>query len=344
MKACILSVSGPELTLGEAALFGAENPWGVILMGRSCVNRMQVRKLVADIWEATGHETLIFIDQEGGRVARLKAPEWPLFPRGSDYAALYAKNPELGREATWLGHRLIAAELASLSIHADCAPVVDLPAAGAHDIIGDRAFGADPAGIADLAAAALAGLSAGGVAGVIKHIPGHGRAFADSHYELPRVTAGQNELASDFDAFARVAHAPMAMTAHISYEAFDPGKAATVSRIMIQDVIRGRIGFDGLLMTDDLGMKALGGTLTQRADASVAAGCDVLLHCSGFLKDPAEILAEMTEVAQAAPHLDGKAEDRADAADAIARRYEPFEAARGWRRFRELFPQAGAMA
>ncbi len=344
VKACILSISGPELTPAEAALFRAENPWGVILMGRSCVSRMQVRKLVADIWTATGRETLIFIDQEGGRVARLKAPEWPLFPRGADYAAIYARDPELGREATWLGHRLIAAELASLSIHADCAPVVDLSVPGAHDIIGDRAFGTDPAAIADLAAAALAGLAAGGVAGVIKHIPGHGRAFADSHYELPRVTAGNNELAKDFDAFARVAHAPMAMTAHISYDAYDPGRAATVSRIMIQDVIRGRIGFDGLLMTDDLGMKALGGTLTQRADASIAAGCDVLLHCSGFLKDPAEILAEMTEVAQAAPHLDGKAEDRADAADAIARRYEPFEAAKGWRRFHELFPQAGTMA
>jgi len=344
VKACILSISGPELTPAEAALFRAENPWGVILMGRSCVSRMQVRKLVADIWTATGRETLIFIDQEGGRVARLKAPEWPLFPRGADYAAIYARDPELGREATWLGHRLIAAELASLSIHADCAPVVDLSVPGAHDIIGDRAFGTDPAAIADLAAAALAGLAAGGVAGVIKHIPGHGRAFADSHYELPRVTAGNNELAKDFDAFTRVAHAPMAMTAHISYDAYDPGRAATVSRIMIQDVIRGRIGFDGLLMTDDLGMKALGGTLTQRADASIAAGCDVLLHCSGFLKDPAEILAEMTEVAQAAPHLDGKAEDRADAADAIARRYEPFEAAKGWRRFHELFPQAGTMA
>lgn len=344
MKACILSVSGPDLTSAEAALFRAENPWGVILMGRSCVSRMQVRRLVADIWNATGRETLIFIDQEGGRVARLKAPEWPLFPSGADYAAIHAQDAELGREAAWLGHRLIAAELASLSIHADCAPVVDLPVPGAHDIIGDRAFGADPATIADLAAAALAGLAAGGVAGVIKHIPGHGRAFADSHLELPRVTAGNNELSRDFDAFARVAHAPMAMTAHISYEAFDPGKAATVSRIMIQDVIRGRIGFDGLLMTDDLGMKALGGTLTQRADASIAAGCDMLLHCSGFLKDPAEILAEMTEVAQAAPRLDGKAEDRADAADAIARRYEPFEAAKGWRRFHELFPQAGAMA
>lgn len=344
VKACILSVSGPELTPAEAALFRKHNPWGVILMGRSCVNRMQVRKLVADIWTATGRETLIFIDQEGGRVARLKAPEWPLFPRGADYAAIYARDPELGREATWLGHRLIASELAALSIHADCSPVVDLSVPGAHDIIGDRAFGTEPNGIADLAAAALEGLAAGGVAGVIKHIPGHGRAFADSHYELPRVTAGDNEMAKDFDAFARVAHAPMAMTAHISYDAFDPGKAATVSRIMIQGVIRGRIGFDGLLMTDDLGMKALGGTLTERADASIAAGCDVLLHCSGFLKDAGEILAEMTEVAEAAPVLKGKAEARAEAADAIGRRVEPFEPARGWRRFHELFPPAGAMA
>lgn len=344
VKACILSVSGPELTPAEAALFRAENPWGVILMGRSCVSRMQVRRLVADIWDATGRETLIFIDQEGGRVARLKAPEWPLFPRGSQYAALYAADQALGLEAAWLGHRLIAAELASLSIHADCAPVVDLPVPGAHDIIGDRAFGADPASIAALAAAALKGLADGGVAGVIKHIPGHGRAFADSHFELPRVTAGQNELAADFDAFARVADAPMAMTAHIAYDAYDPGKAATVSKIMIQDVIRGRIGFDGLLMTDDLGMKALGGTLTERAVASIAAGCDVLLHCSGFLKDPAEILAEMTEVARAAPVLKGKPEARAAAADAIARRAEPFEPAKGWRRFSELIPAEGAMA
>ncbi|MFN3314542.1 MAG: glycoside hydrolase family 3 N-terminal domain-containing protein, partial [Hyphomonas sp.] len=221
MKACILSVAGPELSAAEAALFAAENPWGVILMGRSCVSRMQVRRLVADIWTATGRETLIFIDQEGGRVARLKAPEWPVFPRGADYAAIYAQDPEQGREAAWLGHRLIAAELASLSIHADCAPVVDLPVPGAHDVIGDRAFGTEPAQAADLARAALDGLMAGGVAGVIKHIPGHGRSVADSHLELPRVTAGQNELAADFDAFVRVADAPMAMTAHIAYEAYD---------------------------------------------------------------------------------------------------------------------------
>ncbi len=344
MKACILSVSGPELTPGEAALFAAENPWGIILMGRSCVSRMQVRRLVADIWNATGRETLIFIDQEGGRVARLKAPEWPLFPRGADYAALYEQDQALGREATWLGHRLIASELAAMSIHADCSPVVDLPVPGAHDVIGDRAFGTEPEQAADLARAALDGLTAGGVAGVIKHIPGHGRSVADSHLELPRVTAGQNELAKDFDAFIRVADAPMAMTAHIAYEAYDPGKAATVSKIMIQDIIRGRIGFDGLLMTDDLGMKALGGTLTERADASIAAGCDVLLHCSGFLKDADAILAEMTEVAKAAPHLSGKAAVRAANADAIASKAQPFKPAPAWNRFHELIPPPGAMA
>lgn len=342
VKACILSVSGPELTPGEAALLKAEQPWGIILMGRSCVSREQVRRLVGDIWQATGRETLIFIDQEGGRVARLKAPEWPLFPRGSDYAAIYARDPELGREACRLGHRLIASELAGLSIHADCAPVVDLPVPGAHDVIGDRAFGTEPAQVADLARAALEGLRAGGVAGVIKHIPGHGRSMADSHLELPRVTAGDNELSKDFAAFEKVADAPMAMTAHIAYEAYDAGKAATVSRYMIQEVIRGRIGFDGLLMTDDLGMRALGGSLTDRAQAAIDAGCDVLLHCSGFLKDPADILAEMTEVASAAPILSGVAARRAAAADAIAGQAEPFEPAQAWRRFHELFPTVGA--
>ncbi|MCA8902925.1 MAG: beta-N-acetylhexosaminidase [Hyphomonas sp.] len=343
-KACILSVSGAVLNEGEAALLRAHHPWGVILMGRSCVSREQVRRLVADIWEATGRETLIFIDQEGGRVARLKAPEWPLFPRGADYAALYAEDPALGREACWLGHRLIAAELAGLSIHADCAPVVDLPVPGAHDVIGDRAFGTEPDVAADLAQSALDGLAAGGVAGVIKHIPGHGRSMSDSHLELPKVTAGDNELAKDFDAFRRVAGAPMAMTAHIAYEAYDPGKAATVSSYMIREIIRGRIGFDGLLMTDDLGMRALGGSLTDRAKAAIAAGCDVLLHCSGFLKDPADILAEMTEVAEASPALVGKPAKRAAAAEAITHHADPFEPATAWRRFRDFFPQLGAAA
>ena len=244
----------------------------------------------------------------------------------------------------WLDALEAVLELAGLSIHADCAPVVDLPVPGAHDVIGDRAFGSDPEQAADLAKAAMAGLHAGGVASVIKHIPGHGRSMADSHMELPRVTAGDNELSKDFDAFTRVADAPMAMTAHIAYEAYDPGKAATVSRYMIQEIIRGRIGFDGLLMTDDLGMRALGGSLADRAHASIAAGCDVLLHCSGFLKDPAEILAEMTEVAEVAPVLAGKAAERASVADGIAKHSDPFEPAKAWRRFHELFPQMGAVA
>ncbi len=339
VKACILSVSGPKLTAAEARLFATQQPWGVILMGRSCVSRQQVRTLVDDIWQALGRPCLIFIDQEGGRVARLKAPEWPLFPRGRDYADLHARDAEKGLSAAWLGHRLIAAELSSLSIHADCAPVVDLPVAGAHDVIGDRAFGTDPESVAALAGAALKGLAAGGVAGVIKHIPGHGRSMADSHMELPRVTAGDNELASDFDAFARLADAPMAMTAHISYDAFDANVPATLSKIMIQDVIRQRIGFDGLLMTDDLGMKALGGSLGERGHAAIAAGCDVLLHCSGFLSDPDAILAEMTEVAAAAPILSSRALERAERAEAMSTRQEEFDLAEGWQTFKSYFPQ-----
>ena len=339
VRACILSVSGETLTPGEAALFAERQPWGVILMGRSCATRNQVRKLVDDIWTALGRACLVFIDQEGGRVARLKSPEWPVFPRGLDYAQLYEQDPDAGLEAIWLGHRLIAHELAEMSIHADCAPVVDLPVPGAHDVIGDRAFGTDPMIVAKLARAALQGLSDGGVAGVIKHIPGHGRSMADSHKELPRVTAGDNELAKDFAAFAELVDAPMAMTAHIAYEAFDAERAATVSPIMIEQIIRGRIGFDGLLMTDDLGMQALGGSLTDRANAAIAAGCDMLLHCSGFLKDADDILAEMTEVAEAAPVLEGKAAERAERAVAMSTLAKPFEPVEGWAKFYDYFPK-----
>jgi beta-N-acetylhexosaminidase len=342
-KACILSVAGPNLLRGEAELFAAHKPWGVILMGRSCISRQQVSKLVEDIWSAVGREILIFIDQEGGRVARLKAPEWPLFPKGEVYGDLYDADPQLGLEAIWLGHRLIAHELAAMGIHADCAPVCDLPQPGAHDVIGDRAFGTDPDKVGALARAALKGLMDGGVAGVIKHIPGHGRSMADSHMELPRVTASEVELSADFAAFAHVADAPMAMTAHIAYDHFDAGRAATVSHKMIQEVIRGRIGFDGLLMTDDLGMKALGGSLTDRAHASIEAGCDMLLHCSGFLKDPDAILAEMSEVARAAPLLEGGALERADAAEAASKQATAFDAEAGWQQFRSIIPNVGAM-
>ncbi len=338
VRACILSVSGEILTPEEAALFAEQQPWGVILMGRSCETRAQVSRLVDDIWSAMGRACLVFIDQEGGRVARLKSPEWPVFPRGLDYSELYERDAEAGLGAAWLGHRLIAHELAEMSIHADCAPVVDLPVPGAHDVIGDRAFGSDPRTVAALARAALQGLSDGGVAGVIKHIPGHGRSMADSHKELPRVTAGDNELSKDFAAFAELTDAPMAMTAHIAYEAFDADRAATVSPVMINDVIRGRIGFDGLLMTDDLGMQALGGTLTGRANAAIAAGCDMLLHCSGFLKDPDDILREMREVAEAAPVLEGKAASRAERAVAMSTQAKPFEPVEGWAKFYDFFP------
>ena len=344
ISACILSVAGQTLSPDEAALLSARQPWGVILMGRSCGSRLQVRRLVDEIWSALERPCLIFIDQEGGRVARLKAPEWPLFPRGMDYAELYARDPEAGLDAAWLGHRLIAHELADMSIHADCAPVVDVPIPGGHDVIGDRAFGTEPEIVSTLARAALRGLADGGVAGVIKHIPGHGRSMADSHKELPRVTAGDNELSKDFAAFARLADAPMAMTAHIAYDAFDADRAATISPIMINDIIRGRIGFDGLLMTDDLGMQALGGSLTERATAAIEAGCDMLLHCSGFLKDASDIFAEMREVAEAAPGLGGDAARRAARADAMSTLEKPFEPVEAWAKFYDYFPALEAAA
>ncbi|MEM9669491.1 MAG: glycoside hydrolase family 3 protein [Pseudomonadota bacterium] len=335
-RACILSVSGPVLTEAETALFAELQPWGVILMGRSCVTRDQVRALVDDIWTALGHAALVFIDQEGGRVARLKAPEWPLFPSGATYGALFERSPERGIEAAWLGHRLIARELSSMGIHADCAPVLDLPVEGAHDIIGDRAFGSSVEAISALGRAALRGLRDGGVAGVIKHMPGHGRALIDSHEDLPRVTAGNNELAADFAVFEALADAPMAMTAHIAFEAFDKERPATLSQPVISDIIRGRIGFDGLLMTDDLGMNALGGRLETRANGAIAAGCDIVLHCSGFVTDPDIIFQEMTEVGQAVPILRGKSLERARRAEAFATIAKPFDAEAGWKRMERL--------
>jgi len=335
-RACILSVSGPVLTGAEKTLLSEVQPWGVILMGRSCVTRAQVRALVDDIWGALGRAALIFIDQEGGRVARLKAPEWPLFPSGATYGALYERAPERGLEAAWLGHRLIAHELSGLGIHADCAPVLDLPIDGAHNIIGDRAFGSSVESISALGRAAMRGLRDGGVAGVIKHMPGHGRALVDSHESLPRVIAGDNELATDFAVFEALADAPMAMTAHISYESFDNERPATLSQPVINDVIRGRIGFDGLLMTDDLGMKALGGRLETRANGAIAAGCDVVLHCSGFVTDPDKIIEEMREVGGAAPVLRGKSLERARRAEQFATLARPFDADTGWKRMERL--------
>ncbi len=338
MRAAILSVSGPVLSPAERDLFSGLQPWGVILMGRSIESRQQVRRLVDDIWSALDRPCMVFTDQEGGRVARLRAPEWPTFPSAETYARLYGEDRARGTKAAFLGHRLMAHELAALGIHGDCAPVCDLRVPGAHDIVGDRAFGQEPVQVANLARAAMEGLHAGGVAAVIKHIPGHGRAFADSHEELPVVSVGSDLLDADFAAFTALSDAPMAMTAHIAYEAIEAGVAATHSEKLISEVIRQRIGFDGLLMSDDLGMKALGGTLAERTGRALDAGCDVVLHCSGFLTDPDEILAEMREVGEAAQDLEGRALERALAAEsATTARIDPsFDADRTWEAFRSL--------
>lgn len=341
VRACILSVSGARLTDGERKLLSTVNPWGVILMGRSCETPEQVRALTDSIRDATGRDTLIFIDQEGGRVRRLRPPVWPDFPAPGVYGALYARSPEDAREAVWLHHRLIAAELEPVGIRADCAPVVDLRHPGAHDIVGDRSFGASPELVAVLARAALDGLRDGGVGGVIKHMPGHGRAQVDSHEAMPIVRATRAQLASDIAPFKAVNDAPMGMTAHLAYTAFDGERAATVSEAIIGGVIRGQIGFDGLLMSDDLGMKALGDRLADRAARAHRAGCDIALHCSGFLKNPDDILAEMTEVADASPVLSGHSLRRAEAAERATGHLKPFDKAEGRARLEALLSSPG---
>jgi beta-N-acetylhexosaminidase len=342
-RACILSVSGHTLTDGEKTLLARANPWGMILMGRSCANPAQVSALITEVQQVTGRETLFFIDQEGGRVRRLRPPEWPDFPAPHSYLPLYRSNPGLGREAVWLHHRLMAAELAPMGMHADCAPVVDLHHAGHHEIVGDRALGDTSTEVAILAAAALEGLADGGVCGVIKHMPGHGRAEVDSHETMPVVRASRAEVEQDIAPFRAVRHATMGMTAHLAYAALDDEHTpATHSKKIISEIIRGEIGFDGLLMTDDLGMKALGGTLASRATRALDAGCDVILHCSGLdawgkvLRDPDTVLREMNEIVDACPELSGSALRRAQAADAGVKPPRPFDKAEGRARLNAL--------
>jgi beta-N-acetylhexosaminidase len=346
-RACILSVSGAKLTADERKFIADKNPWGMILMGRSCENPEQVKALTADIWSCLGREALIFIDQEGGRVRRLKPPVWPNYVAPGRYGELYQMDRGAAVEASWLHHRLIAAELEPIGIRADCAPVVDLRHPGKHDIVGDRSFGDTPEQVAELAAAALEGLEAGGVAGVIKHMPGHGRAEVDSHESMPIVRETREELLADIAPFRAVNDAPMGMTAHLAFTAFDGERAATHSETIIHAVIRGQIGFDGLLMTDDLGMKALGGTLAERASKGIMAGCDVALHCSGFLKEPSAILSEMMQVADAAPELSGDALRRAKNAEKATLNKEPFDRAQGWEQLHKLLsrlPPSGTAA
>jgi len=327
-----------KLDADTRAFFRDVRPWSFILFREACVSRVQAQTLCEQLRDAAGHDAIVWIDQEGGRVARLKAPEWPVWPAAAKYGELYARDFETGLEAARLGHRLIADELKSVGIDADFAPVLDVPVEGSDKIVGDRAFSNRPGEVATLARAALEGLHEGGVAGCIKHMPGHGRATADSHFALPRVSASEAELADDLAPFAALADAEAAMTAHIVFDAWDPDRPATCSPLVIDRIIRGRIGFKGLLMSDDLDMKALqyalNGGLQARAEAALGAGCDVVLQCSGDLK-------EMQQTAKGCRALEGEALVRARAVEAFAKRpAREFDAEAGWARFKHLLAEA----
>ena len=331
--AAILGCRGPALSKQEAAFFRDVRPWGFVLFRRNIETPDQVRALTAALRETVDDPAApILIDQEGGRVQRLGPPHWPKYPPGRAYGTLPTNDPLVRREVTRLGARLIAHDLAALGINVDCLPVLDVPVPGAHDIIGDRAYGETVDEVATLGRAAAEGLIAGGVLPVIKHIPGHGRAMADSHEHLPVVEASRADLeARDFEPFRILSDMPMAMSAHVVYTAIDPRRPATTSRKAIREVIRGSIGFDGLLMTDDLSMKALGGDFTGRARAALAAGCDVVLHCNGDM-------AEMRAVVGGCRPLAGKARRRADAALArLARAPEPLDVDAARARFDAAF-------
>lgn len=303
----IYGLAGKTLSAEEDAFFRAVKPWGFILFARNIEDPSQVRALTAALRETVDDPRApILIDQEGGRVARLKPPHWRIRPPAARFGETWRANPEAAREATYLNARLIAQELVDLGINVDCLPLLDVPQPGAHDIIGDRAFGPDPAQVIDLGRAQIQGLVEGGVLPIMKHIPGHGRAGADSHLALPRVDSSAEELSAvDFVTFRSLDSCPMAMTAHVVYDSIDPQRPATTSPKVVRDVIRGEIGFDGLLMSDDLSMKALDGPLNVRAKAALFAGCDVVLHCNGDM-------VEMKDVASEAGILEGAALRRAE--------------------------------
>lgn len=281
--AAILGCAGPELTAAERAFFKAADPLGFIVFARNLIDPEQTRRLTADLRASVGRtDAPILIDQEGGRVARLKPPHWRHPPAAERFGAIAAQDRARAAQAVRINHELIAEELLDLGVNVDCAPMIDVRAPGAHDIIGDRAFGTDPYLVADLGRAAAEGLLAGGVMPIVKHIPGHGRSAVDSHHDLPRVDADFDTLAeTDFVPFRALNDVPWAMTAHIIYSAIDAVRPATLSPTVIAEVIRGEIGFRGLLVSDDLSMKALKGGLDELAGASLDAGCDVVLHCNG---------------------------------------------------------------
>jgi beta-N-acetylhexosaminidase len=312
MQAAIYGLSGPALTGDERDFFRGCDPAGYILFKRNCVDRRQLRALTDSLRDLSGRSDLpILIDQEGGRVARMQPPEWAKFPPGWAFAELYEKAPVSAIEAAMANARALALMIRDCGINVDCLPLLDVRQEDADAIIGDRSLGADPMQVAALGRAVLDGFASAGVVGVVKHMPGHGRALCDSHKALPIVQASEHELELDIEPFAKLNWAPMGMMAHVVYTAWDAERPASLSPTVIGEIIRDRIGFDGWLMSDDIGMEALQGGFGERAAGVVAAGCDVALHCSGDMD-------EMIAVAGAVPALKAAGEERLRQAMIIA--------------------------
>jgi len=300
MQAAIYGLSGLALTADERDFFRDADPAGYVLFARNCASRAQMLSLTDSLRGVHGREDVpILIDQEGGRVARMKPPEWPAFPAGEAFARLYGKAPMSAIEAARANAGAIAALLKEVGVNVDALPVLDVRRPGATDIVGDRALGGEPMQVAALGRALLDGLAAGGVIGVIKHMPGHGRALADSHLELPVVSASEEELEMDLEPFRTLRAASMGMTCHCVYTAWDPERPGSQSRTVIRDVIRGRIGFDGFLMSDDIGMNALAGGFAERARGVIEAGTDAVLHCSGVMEEMVAVAGTAGEMGEA---------------------------------------------
>lgn len=334
-KAFITGCAGLALSEQERAFLAREQPWGLILFGRNCRSAEQIAALCADFRDCVGRaDAPVLIDQEGGRVRRLRPPLVGDYPAGAAYGQVLASDRAAGLRAAFLGGHLIGADLLDMGITVDCAPILDVPVADTSEAIGDRAYAASPEDVAAIGRAFADGLLAAGVLPVIKHMPGHGRASVDSHYELPVVEAGLAELQeTDFAPFRALADLPLGMTAHVIFTAIDPERPATQSAPVIERIIRGTIGFDGLLMSDDLSMKALGGEVGERVRLLFAAGCEMALHCNGEM-------AEMTAVAEASPDLSGEPLRRAQA----ALRARPQPAALDWEAARAEFDALLAQA
>jgi beta-N-acetylhexosaminidase len=314
-RAFIVGLAGLTVTASERAFLREARPWGLIIFKRNVSSPQQVSDLTRSFRDIVNWEAPVLIDQEGGRVQRLAPPHWPLYPPGARYGELYDREAVAGIAAARLAGHLIASDLAGIGIDVDCLPLADVPVPGSDNVIGDRAYGSEPGKVAAIAAAVAQGLMAGGVLPVLKHLPGHGRAKADSHHQLPVVDTDRATLEStDFAAFKPLAGLPLGMTAHVVFSSIDPVAPATTSVTMVREVIRGFIGFKGLLMSDDISMGALSGTLSERSRAAIAAGCDVVLHCNGDLK-------EMSAVAGSVPELAGDAAKRAEAA--LTQRHAP---------------------